>query len=300
MRHTLFFGILGILLSCASPKDALVDLLPDSGFRDGWLRQDVAIHYLPETLYEYINGEAELYHSYGFNKLVTQSYVFQDDNELSFIVDIYDMGTPLMAFGLHSNYRHPSYVFAQIGTEAVVSEYDLRFVQGRYVIELKGADNLPQIREAMIAAARNIAGRIPDLAEFPDVLQLLPTEGQEPKTLRYASKEMLNQSFLPGGLEASYTVNGKTVLGFVVIFPDTVTAAQGLDALQTFHAENGDVDVTPEGAEETLFGVQTDYHGITLAAQEGRYLAGVQDFENVYEAGVLLNLIREAVRNADE
>ena len=52
------------------------------------------------SLFEYINGGAELYLSYGFERLISAFYQLGDDEEKSIVLDIYDMGTPLQAYGV--------------------------------------------------------------------------------------------------------------------------------------------------------------------------------------------------------
>ena len=50
--------------------------------------------YLPETLFEYINGAAEIYLAYDFKELAVGNYESGKD-EASLSIEIYDMGNKI-------------------------------------------------------------------------------------------------------------------------------------------------------------------------------------------------------------
>ena len=54
-------------------------LLPSPGFAEGWAMDGGVDSYGPETLFDYINGEAELYYPYGFEELETATYAYHGD-----------------------------------------------------------------------------------------------------------------------------------------------------------------------------------------------------------------------------
>jgi hypothetical protein len=248
-------------------------------------------HYTPDNLYEYIDGEAELYLTYGFQELATLTYFWGSAEDTSFVVDIYDMGTSLNGFGLFSNYRQPGYHYESIGTEAIVSDYGLRFFQGRYVVEIKIGDISDRLNKAVRTVAERISERILDPPDLPSSLSLLPAEGQIDKTLRYISKEMLNQGFLPGGLEAKYLTGEEEIAGFVVFFESPEEAKNGLNRLRTFYQDMNVSFVAPPDVSGEGFAVRSSYHGYVLVSQTGRYLAGVQDLSAPEKGQSLLSRI---------
>ena len=83
------------------------NLLPSPGFAEGWVIQEKIETFTEKDLYKYINGEAELYYPYGFKALATAKYVRSDNPDGGIIADIYEMGSPLEAFGIYSRYRDP-------------------------------------------------------------------------------------------------------------------------------------------------------------------------------------------------
>ena len=74
-------------------------ILPASGFSPGWALEGPIKKYTGEDLFEYINGEAELYLQFGFKILTTGLYLKEGDDKRGITVDVYEMGSDLEAFG---------------------------------------------------------------------------------------------------------------------------------------------------------------------------------------------------------
>lgn len=287
------FVLFVFVLSCENPQKGLDQLFPGPGFEKGWSWFGMPTHYSPEDLYDYIDGEAELYLSYGFKELATLTYFWGSADDTFFVVDIYDMGTSLNGFGLYSNYRHPGYRFEDIGTEAIVSDLGIKFYQGRYVVELRTGDGSGKTEKAIRVVAQKISERIDEPAEPPEILAFLPQENRVEKTLRYVAQEMLSQAFLPGGIAARYTVGGREVTGFVVLFDDSEEARGGFEKLKRFFEEAGGDFVSLAELGQDGFGVKTTYHDYVLVSLTGRFLAGAQDLL-LPESGVgLVEKIKE-------
>ncbi|MBN2029172.1 hypothetical protein JW824_02910 [bacterium] len=297
MRKNLYYIlILMMWLSCDSGQTGLDQFFPGPGFEKGWSWEGKPIHYVPENLYDYINGEAELYHAYGFQECATLTYFWGSPDDTSFVVDIYDMGTPINAFGLYSIYRHPGYRYETIGAEAVVSAFGIKYYQGPYVVELKAGDSSEKTQGAMQAVAKLVSERIPDSTQVPNLITLLPLEGQVDKTLRYTANEMLNQGFLPAGLEATYRIGDEEVMGFVVLFDDAEGAKTGLEGLRLFYEESGDQFIPNSQMGEDGFVVKTKYHGYVVVSLVGQYLAGIQDLSSPDKGMDLLAKIKNNLK----
>lgn len=263
--------------TCENPKIGIDQLFPGAGFAKGWSWHAKPKHFSSNNLYEYINGEAELYLSYNFKELSTLTYFWGAPEDTFLTVDIYDMGTVLNAFGLYSSYRYPEYRFERIGAEAFVSDFGLKMFKGRFVAEIKSSDNSGRCQKAVLAIAEGIAGRITEPADFPKMIAILPEMNQIPHSLRYYSNEMLNQAFLPEGLMAKYRMDGEEVSAFVIIFGNDQKAEEGFQKLITFYRESGGQFLSSVLPQNGSFGVKTAYHGFTCHKIEGKVLYGMQD-----------------------
>jgi len=59
--------------------------------------------YTRENLYEYVNGHAEYFISSGFVKLSVGEYSMNSKDDPDVVIDIYDMGKSIQAFGILSD-----------------------------------------------------------------------------------------------------------------------------------------------------------------------------------------------------
>ena len=102
---------------------------------DGWkLTEDPQI-YNPDTLFEYIDGAAEAYLGYDFQQLLVSNYD-KEGTESSVTIEIYDMGSPLNAFGIFSSERYPEIPEVPFGLAGYLEGEVLNFISGPYYIKL--------------------------------------------------------------------------------------------------------------------------------------------------------------------
>jgi hypothetical protein len=278
------------IFTFAKSLEGLDQLFPASGSINGWKWEGKPVHYSPDNLYELIDGEAELYLAYGFQELAALTYSY-DKNSDVITVHLYNMGTPENAFGVYSNYRFPDYDFQAIGAEAMVSDYGIKFYQGPYFVDVSFGSSEASTQKAGIEIAKAISGAISDPAIPPSIIQLLPAQNQVDKTARYFAKEMLNQSFLPAGLEAKYMVGDHEVTGFVVICENPDQANAGIEKLKQFYESSDATAVEANVPGEKGFAVETAYQGIFMASKQDQYLAGVRELETADEGILLLQEI---------
>jgi hypothetical protein len=83
----------------------------------------------------------------------------------------------------------------------------------------------------------------------------------------------------------------------VVVFDSAAAAKQGFEDLKTYHAISGHGFLSAKLPGDAHFSAQTAYHGVLLAFQTDRYLAGVQDLTKA-EQGV--SLIQALFENFDQ
>jgi len=244
----LAFGLaLGVTVGLIFPigllAQELEDLLVPSGFLPGWERVGKPIYYTRENLFDYINGECELYFAYGFVKLVTAEYRFQGDEERAVVIDLYDMGAPLNAFGVYSNYTRPGLEYDSIGCEAIVSPMHIRFFQDRFKVQVSGSSLDSSVVAAVRAAAKEMARRLPS-CRLPKELSYLPGEGMVPHSLKYVREGFLGQAIFPGGLEAQYEEGDPPIRGFVAWFGSALEASKALDRyVRTFKAAASELKI---------------------------------------------------------
>jgi len=123
------------------------------------------------TLYDYMDGGAEVYLAFDFRGVWTRRYAGPDGRELT--LDIYDMGSPAEAFGIFSCDREDPE--AGIGQ---ASEYGfglLRFWQGRYFVTLTAAEDDEKSQKAVLDIGKAVVGLLGPPGLKPDLVDYLPS-----------------------------------------------------------------------------------------------------------------------------
>ncbi len=108
--------------------------------------------YTAESLFGYMNGGAELYLEYGFDRLAVTE--IEDDNS-GYKLEVYRMDDRAAAFGIYSVSVFRCDTSGHIGDYSCQSDYQLQFCKGPYYISIvNDAGNSEAIRKsAMMATA---------------------------------------------------------------------------------------------------------------------------------------------------
>lgn len=243
--------------------------LPQPGFAEGW-RSDGIRTYDKKTLFEYINGEAELYFPYGFEAVATTNYTYQGDSNHALVADVYRMGSGLDAFGIYSNYRYPEAEYLKIGAQGFASEYQLMFYQDRYFVKLSAYGEPEQNRKELLACARAIEKELPPRKSKPVELRHF-VQGPKiiPYTERYVAQSLLGYAFFPRGLEAQATLEDQPIRVFTVMTSSSAEAKAALNTYEEYLAKNeGQPQRSEAGGEKTkvplLWGVDPLHKRIIL------------------------------------
>jgi hypothetical protein len=183
---------------------------------EGWTLASEVLTYDADNLWEYINGAAELFVQYDVQTCRTADLTSGD---LVVTVDLYDMGSPLNAFGVFKQ-ENPGGPPLAGATLAVVSlPYQALLLEGATyakVNAIEGELTDASGRELLEALARALPGE----PTLPAELGLLPEEGKVAGSEGYQRQAFLGLSELPGCVYADYSGPADaTWQGFVVVPP---------------------------------------------------------------------------------
>lgn len=109
-----------------------------------WTLSGIPRYFGPDTLYDLINGGAEVYTAYGLKEMVTADYTAKDTPKVTITAEIYDMGVALNAFGRFSKFlqgREDPAAAAQglpesIGGRGLFGGGAVSFWKGPYLVNL--------------------------------------------------------------------------------------------------------------------------------------------------------------------
>ena len=164
------FALLCLLVASACPAVSAeagsfpAQVLPSGGFSPDWALKGKPVLYNPDNLFEHINGEAELFMPYGFERLATATYITGKDADAWLVADVYKMGSLLDAFGIYSNYRRADAEAVRIGADGFISPTQMMFYQDRYFVRLQiteGEASNGRSLSAWVASCRAICRPIP-------------------------------------------------------------------------------------------------------------------------------------------
>jgi hypothetical protein len=157
-------------LDCA--QENLVNLLPEGN--DGWVKSGQPEIYDRKNLFDYLDGGAEFYLAYDFQKLAVQRYSSDspDSAENSLTVEIYQMNSSSDACGLFSIDQEGETV--QLGQKAVYAEGLLGFWKDRFFVRILGFP--PDLKETILKFGAKVDQKIKTTGKPPELLSKIPKD----------------------------------------------------------------------------------------------------------------------------
>jgi len=288
---------------------------------DGWALVDGPQTYTKKTLFKHIDGQAELYFKYGFQKSMFGIYQSKKSCENQIELDIYDMENVLQAFGVFSRFRNEDRP-GGFGLESYLDDHSALFYKGKYFVLLYATESNPSL---LTQWATKIASKIVDPSPPPKEISYFPKNGLKSGSIQYFPEGLLGHQFLKRGFQGIYIekgeakervevwnkaedkdkkdtedeTNGKTkdkeFKLFLAIFKDSQEAISALQVYKENLSKKGNV-FSGSIIEFKALAVRGEdpYQGKVLVLQKGVYLLGVVGFEREEEGE---NRLAEFVRH---
>jgi hypothetical protein len=275
----IFSAVLSVLVLClTSPVSAsdisIQNMLPVPECSKGWFLEDKTVLYDRDNLFDYINGEAELYLPYGFEVVATARYAKKGDPDTAIAADVYRMVSLLGAFGIYSNYRKPDAATSGIGAEGFLSPSQLMFYQDRYFVRLQASGVTSIGRDIFLACGRAISKNLPPGTGRPWEAEILRVPGVLPGTERYIARSLLGYAFLRRGLIADAVLEGEKLQVFLVLEDSRQAARKAFDQYHAYLRKSGKgLQLNEAGGRVSMQAIDPLYGGV-FVEQSGRYLVG--------------------------
>jgi hypothetical protein len=258
-------------------RQRLLEMLPDTV--EGWQQNDKPKFYEPANLFNYIDGSADLFLAYDFKCLLAAKYDQGKPDQAFISLDIYDMGTPINAFGIYSAERILDQKYIELGEQGYQRPDLIVLWKNRYIVKVSAViSNDTPPSAVMMTMAKHVAEIIPNTPALPQ-LDLLPADGKVVNSEKYARKNYLGQGFLTNVVSATYEIgegtNNQTATAFMMEAADAKQALAAFTKLRAFEAANGkwlgDLNIT--GMKSLK--VKDPYSGTLLVVQRDKYVTGV-------------------------
>jgi len=169
MRKILFLLTISILIySCGGNVKDIYQSLPDQVL--DWQAEAEDAVYNRETLYDYMDGGAEVYLAFDFQQVFVRKFKRTGGDEI--ILDIYDMGSPAEAFGVFSCDREDE--GAGIGQDSEYGFGLLRFWKGHYFVSVIAVGDDQAAKAAIFELGKSVAELLGPKGAKPGMLKFLP------------------------------------------------------------------------------------------------------------------------------
>jgi hypothetical protein len=283
-------------VSLAMPLESLV---PKKDIPAGWALIQGPQTYSKKTLFGHINGQAELFLKYGFQRSVFAIYQSKKNRENQIEVDIYDMGNVVQAFGIFSRFRNEDRP-GGFGLDSYLDDHSAFFYKGKYFVMVYAAESNPDFLRQF---SKLISLKISDPSPPPKEISYFPKNGLKPGSIQYFPEGLLGHQFLKRGFQGTYVekvevkagAEDKEIKLFLAIFKDSQEAMSTLKVYKDDLFKKGKVfsGSIIEFGTRALKG-EDPYQGKVIVLQKGFYLLGVVGFEKEENAE---NLLTEFIKN---
>lgn len=240
-----------------------------------WSLEPDPVTYDAGTLWEYINGAADMYVSYGFDHLQCATYRSPDGIEVR--AEMYRHADAAHAFGMYAQERSPESPAVGAGCEGYGDDGMLNFAAGRWYVKLAGGRGARGGHLAAVAGAIDVALGAP--RNLPEGFALLPGQGRIPRSGQFIAREFLGFGFLRNVYRARYEDAGEVSI-FVMQAGSPAEAQAARDGLLQsatgradgpmpgsvciIHPHHGSIGLLIRGS--LLFGVMADERNVDTYA----------------------------------
>ena len=225
--------------------------------------------YTKNNLYEYVNGHAEYFISSGFVKLAVGEYSINSKDDPDVVIDIYDMGKSIHAFGILSDESGGKITDIHSGLTGFKTPQGLSFIKGQYYIKISSFSSTASPESFIESLDRRISAGsdpFPEFTDLPDIGQVITT--------RFIKEAYRGLDFINNVIEREYNVNGKTVHIFVLT--DKSEIVQDKVHLLIQYLNDSDINFTESHEQEkTVYKVNDPYEGDWVLISSSDSIMGI-------------------------
>jgi hypothetical protein len=228
MKNKFFTCILFALISLTSVGQDIV--FPDL---EGFKKLTKYPVYLPDNLWDFINGAADGFLALGFQDLHVAEYK-KGKNVIK--LEIYRHQNHTMAFGIYASERSPSFNFTNLGAQGYSIDGATNFFKGNYYVKIRTYSEKAKVLQAAGSLAQRVANMLPGETVMPALLARFPSEGKKINEETYINDNVLGHQFLSSAFQAQYGIGNDS---FSIYLIRKETAAEILEMARTYLAAAG-------------------------------------------------------------
>ena len=257
-----------------SLAEVATDLTPG-----GWRIYDRVKRFIPENLYNLINGGAELYLTYDMVEMIFAIFEKKADTAPYIEVSIYDMGTPINAFGVFSAERSEGMPPLNLGRSGYRSGASYYIWHGKYYITIMASDSTEELERIGLGLARKATGFLPDSDEPIWGMIALPLADRVPDSMKYFKADAMGLDFMQNTYTAKYRKGNSRISAFLSRKGSPASAQATVASYAKYVGDYGEgvERLTYDGIEILLCDMGGNFNVIF---QKGRLVGGVMSVED--------------------
>jgi hypothetical protein len=213
--------------------------------------------YLPDNLWDFINGAADNYLANGFVDLHVAEY---KKGKAVIKVEIYRHSENILTFGIYSSERSPSFRFINLGAQGYIADGSINFFKGNYYVKIKTYSKKVKVLQAEETLSNRIAGMLTGEAAMPAVLSQFPAQGKKVNEETFINESVLGHSFLNKAFKAAYQVGSDE---FSIFISDANSPEAAKKTAETYIASTG---ISPVETGDSKFMLMDGYNGTIFLA----------------------------------
>ena len=248
----------------------LLGLLPKQGELSNWQKVSEPRFFGPDNLYDYIDGAADHYLLYGFRKVITVEYLMVSDS-CSVTLEIYNMKSPLHAFGIYASERSPKVQPLSVGVQGYIVANVLVFYKGLYYIKITTFTSSKDLSAPLMEMGKSIDDKIPGEFKETEMFGFFPEENRIRNSERFIPADFLGQSYLKNAYLCDYSSGRETYQIFLIPLDSDTTGQSILKKYKLFlesqnyriKLQNGEkVMIAEKGSSNLLFTFRSFFCGV--------------------------------------
>jgi hypothetical protein len=246
-------------------------MLPKRIAGTGLIRAGGLVRFSADSLYDYIDGAADMYLKYGVVDVHVAQY---RSGEEELTADIYTFPSLDRAFGMYTTLRPDEPDTVMLGAESFIIGTHQVFTKGAHLVDVYSYDETDTATAATRALAAAIEGAISGEASKPGMFEIFPRYGRVDLTEKIHAESFLGQVFLTDVYAVDYALNGHTFTLFVTDDPGGAKLESWMDA--TGCRQQPETDYRRPEFDTSRYLLAADpYRGEILAGLKGRRMLGM-------------------------
>ena len=269
----------------ASHSDSKTFVFPEV---TGWKQSGAIQTFIPKTLFEYINGAADLYLTYDFQELKVAEYL--NEKKASVIIEVYRHRAATHAFGIYSQERLSDADFLDIGAQGYIEKNVLNFVSGPYYVKINSFNTGAEDQEILLTFAKKVVENLGEKGTLPSILSSFPEKGKKKNSEKFIAIKFLGYAFLHSAFTADYEHSGKKFKLFVI---EGMERNDCKDMIQKYLQQTGKPE---KNVTEGRYKISDPYHGDIELRWQGKYIWGILSLNDLSLRSKYLKLFDEGLK----